>query len=134
MAFRIGTYSTKEVLIAFAAMSDGGILELRTGAHPASVAAAATGTLLATLDFPNPALANGNIVSDFDYDLPIIGSAVAGGTIGWGRAYTAGGTNALWDGLVTLSGNGGDIISTVLSVVISDSIQVTNINMAMPLS
>lgn len=133
MTFRIGTYSTKQLLLAFATMSDAGKLEIRTGSQPASVADTATGTLLATLDFPNPALADSNITSDFDYDLPISGTAVADGTIGWCRAYLTDGTTALWDGLVTLTGNGGDVIATTLTVVTSDVVEVTNINIAMPL-
>jgi hypothetical protein len=88
---------------AFAALLNGGTLEIRTAAQPATVDTADAGTLLAVLTFPNPAAASvtdgvvtfGAITAD--------SSANATGTAAHFRAKGSGG-GAIWDGSVGTSG------------------------------
>lgn len=55
MTIRTGIAANKAKLDAMLAALDGGTIEVRTGAQPATPATAATGTLLATLTFADPA-------------------------------------------------------------------------------
>lgn len=82
--------------------SGAGYIEIRTGSQPASVATAASGTLLATLPLSNPAFgaaasgtATANPVTDDTVD--------ASGQAGWWRAYDGSGT-AVMDGTAGESG------------------------------
>jgi hypothetical protein len=88
---------------------DGGSLEFRTGAKPASPNSAATGTLLATLTFPTPSFG-------------AAASRIA--TIGHFRAKSSGGT-AYVDGTVTTSGGGGDLEVDSLVTVVGQPVEVT---------
>lgn len=85
-----------------------GFMEIRSGAIPATPQDAATGILLSTVNFALPAFGNFDngvaianpIADDTDID--------ATGTANWFRIYDRDG-NGVIDGLVTLTGGGGDI-------------------------
>jgi hypothetical protein len=85
------------------------ILRVRSGAMPASCAAADTGTVLATVALPADwmAAASGGVKSRSGTweDL----SADAAGTVGHFRIYDAAGTTCHWQGTMTATGGGGDM-------------------------
>ena len=108
-----------------------GYIEIRTGAQPAAVGDAATGTLLATLPLSDPAFgaaANGTatagaITSDANAD--------NSGNAGWFRAYDSEGT-AVIDGSVTATGGGGDMQLTSVAITAGETVQVTSWTVTMP--
>jgi hypothetical protein len=73
------------------AVFNGGTLEIRTGAQPASANNAATGTLLVTINIPNPAFsaASGGVASKNGTWSAV---AVASGVAGWARMKSSDGT------------------------------------------
>lgn len=99
---------------AFAALLNGGTLEIRSGAQPASVDTADAGTLLAVCTFANPAAASvTNGVVTFD-TITADSSANASGTAAHFRAKGSGG-GAVWDGSVGTSGATLNLNSTSIS-------------------
>lgn len=84
-----------DALDAAMALTDGGKLELRTGASPGS-GAGASGTLLASFDLNTPAwgaAASGEI----DIDPPTAVTATADGTVGHCRVYQSDDTTTAFD-------------------------------------
>lgn len=85
------------------------VLKLRAGAPPANVAAADTGTVVATLNLPADwmAAASGGTKAKAGtwQDL----SADAAGTVGHFRIYATDGTTAHMQGTVSITGGGGDM-------------------------
>lgn len=85
------------------------VLKIRTGAQPANVAAADSGTVLATLNLPADymaaAAAGAKAKSGTWEDL----SADASGTAGHFRLYASDGTTPHMQGSVTATGGGGDL-------------------------
>lgn len=75
-----------------------GTIEVRTGSKPATVATAATGTVLVTITLGDPAFGSSAAGSAAGAD-PASQNAVADGTAGWFRAYDSNGT-AVMDGTV----------------------------------
>ena len=104
-------------------------IEIRTGAQPATVATAASGTLLATLTCSATAFgaATGGvataaaITSDTD--------AAATGTAGWFRAYDGAGL-AVIDGDVGTSGSSMNLNTT--SITIGGTVAITSWTVTMP--
>lgn len=81
-----------------------GTLKVYTGSQPATVATAATGTLLATFTLADPALAAAVAgVADFDFSPTVTATAGATGTAGWFRIADSDG-NGVLDGAVSTSG------------------------------
>ena len=92
------------------------VLKLRTGAPPANVAAADSGTVVATLNLPSDwmaAAASGSKAKSGTWEDT---SADAAGTIGHWRLYQSDGTTPHLQGTVTNTGGGGDL--TVQNVVV----------------
>jgi hypothetical protein len=92
------------------AIGAGAVIKMRSGAQPASNAAADSGTVIATIttaaDFMAAASAGAKAFSS----LPLIdASADSAGTIGHYRVYAADGTTCHMQGTVTLTGGGGDM-------------------------
>jgi hypothetical protein len=113
-----------------------GYIEIRTGAQPASVATAASGTLLGTLVLSNPAFGNATSASPSVATASAITSdtsADATGTAGWFRAYSGGGA-AVLDGSVTATGGGGDLTLDSVSVVAGGTIAMTAWTVSHPTS
>lgn len=101
-----------------------GTVQIRTGAQPASVATAATGTLLGTLTLGDPAFAdpvNGVATAN-----AVTGdsSADASGTPGWFRVFDSAGV-AVLDGACSESGGGGDMILDKPTIVAGGTIGIT---------
>jgi hypothetical protein len=82
-------------------------LQLRSGAQPASCAAAATGTLLCEITLPSDWLAapaSGSVAKAGTWS----GTGAASGVVGHYRILNAAGTVCHLQGSVTLGGGGGD--------------------------
>ena len=85
------------------------VLKIRTGAAPANVAAADSGTVLATLNLPSDwmaAAASGAKAKSGTWEDT---SADATGTAAHFRLYASDGTTAHMQGTVTATGGGGDL-------------------------
>jgi hypothetical protein len=111
--------------------SGAGHIEIRTGSQPASVATAASGTLLATLVLSDPAFgAASNGVATAS---AITGDTSADntGTAGWFRAYDSN-NNAVIDGSVTATGGGGDMTLDSTSIVAGGAVNITSWTVTMP--
>lgn len=85
------------------------VLKLRTGAQPANVATADSGTVLATMTLPSDwlaAAAAGSKAKSGTWSDP---AADAAGTAAHFRIYASDGTTAHIQGSVTITGSGGDM-------------------------
>src|SRR5882672_3953107 len=101
----------------------GAQIKLYTGTQPASVAAAATGTLLGTLvvagTFGTAAtgvLTFNTVTSDTSADNP--------GTAGWFRVMKSDGTTGVLDGAITATGGGGDMTLNTTTVTAGGTIAI----------
>ena len=130
MAFKISIEGRNAQVDGIMSILSVGVLEVRSGTQPVDTSALATGTLLSNLVLTSPA-ADPASAGSGAFTLPINSTAIATGTIGWGRLKTAGGTVIL-DGTITLSGGGGDIIASVLSVSIDDIVQILSFQFTAP--
>lgn len=104
-----------------------GTVQIRTGAQPATVATAASGTLLGTLTCADPAFGAATVASPSVATAnAVVGdtSADATGTAGWFRVFDSAGT-AIADGSVTASGGGGDMQLDSTSIVAGGTIDIT---------
>lgn len=115
MTVRVSTAAAKAAVDALTALVDGGsgpgTIQVRTGSQPATVATAATGTLLATLTCSDPAFGAATNASPAVATANAISSdtsADASGTAGWFRIYDSAGT-AVLDGSCSATGGGGDM-------------------------
>lgn len=99
------------------------LLQIRTGAPPANVAAADSGTLLCEITCPADWLANaaaGAIAKSGTWQ----GTGVAAGTAAHWRLKTSGGT-AKMQGTATATGGGGDMTLDNTSIAIGQTVTVT---------
>jgi hypothetical protein len=99
------------------------VLKIRTGAPPASCAAADSGTELASMALPaDPfaAASGGSKAKSGTWEDP---TANAAGTAGHFRVYKNDGTTCVMQGTVTATGGGGDM--TIDNVVLAVGQQVT---------
>lgn len=85
------------------------VLKIRTGAQPANVAAADSGTVLATLTLPSDWMAAASSGSKAKSGTWEDTSADATGTAAHWRLYASDGTTAHAQGTVTATGGGGDM-------------------------
>lgn len=101
------------------------VLKIRTGAAPANVAAADSGTVLATLTLPSDwmaAAASGSKAKSGTWE---DASADATGTAAHFRLYASDGTTAHMQGTVTATGGGGDMTVDNTSFASGQSFTVT---------
>lgn len=85
------------------------VLKIRTGAAPANVATADSGTVLATLTLPSDWMAAASSGSKAKSGTWQDSSADATGTAAHFRIYASDGTTAHMQGTVTATGGGGDM-------------------------
>ncbi len=108
------------------------ILRLRSGAPPANLAAAATGTVIATFQLPTDwmgaAAARSKSKSGTWQDL----GADNAGTIGHYEIVASNGTTRLEQGTVTATGGGGDMTVDNTVVAAGQQITVTAFTRSMP--
>lgn len=91
------------------AISTSAVLKIRTGAAPANVATADSGTVLATVTLPSDWMAAASGGSKAKSGTWQDSSADATGTAAHFRVYASDGTTAHIQGTVTLTGGGGDM-------------------------
>lgn len=105
------------------------VLKIRTGAQPANVAAADTGTVLATLSLPSDwmgAAASGTKSKAGTWQDT---SADATGTAAHFRLYASDGTTAHMQGSVTATGGGGDIELDNTSIATGQQVTITQFDL-----
>jgi hypothetical protein len=131
MATRISTAAAKAACDSVVDLLDGGAgagyIEIRTGSQPATVATAASGTLLGTLPLSDPAFGAATTASPSVATASAITSdtsADASGTAGWFRAYDSNAA-AVIDGSITGTGGGGDMELDTTTIVAGGTIAVT---------
>lgn len=91
------------------AIGTSAVLKIRTGAAPADVATADSGTVLATLSLPSDWMAAASGGSKAKSGTWEDTSADAAGTAAHFRIYASNGTTAHLQGTVTATGGGGDM-------------------------
>ena len=110
MAIQLSTTVRNARLDAIeAAIGASAVLKIRSGSAPANVAAADSGTVLATLTLPSDWLAaasSGSKAKSGTWQDP---SADASGTAAHFRIYASDGTTPHIQGTVTVTGGGGDM-------------------------
>jgi len=102
------------------------VLKIRTGAAPANVAAADTGTVLATLSLPSDWMAAASSGTKALAGSWADASADATGTAAHFRIYASDGTTAHIQGTVTATGGGGDMTLDNTSIASGQSVTVTS--------
>lgn len=126
MAFQFSAATRNAALDAIeTATGASAVLKIRSGAAPASVATADSGTVLATLNLPADwlaaAAAGSKSLSGTWQDL----SADATGTAAHFRVYATDGTTAHIQGSITATGGGGDMTLDNVSIAAGQSVSVT---------
>jgi len=108
------------------------VLKIRTGAPPASVSTADSGTVLASLTLPSDWLAaasNGSKAKNGTWE---DSSADAAGTAAHYRIYASDGTTAHIQGTVTATGGGGDLLVDNAVFAAGQSFTITAYTLNMP--
>lgn len=100
-------------------------MKIRTGAQPADVATADSGTVLATLTLPSDWLAAASSGSKAKSGTWQDSSADATGTAAHFRIYASDGTTAHMQGSVTATGGGGDLTVDNVSFATGQNFTVT---------
>jgi hypothetical protein len=101
------------------------VLKIRTGAQPATVATADSGTVLATLNLPSDWLAAAGSGSKAKSGTWEDTSADAAGTAAHFRIYASDGTTAHIQGSVTATGGGGDLTLDNTSIASAQQVTIT---------
>lgn len=101
------------------------VLKIRSGAQPANVATADSGTVLATLTLPSDWLAAASSGAKALAGTWSDSSADATGTAAHFRIYASDGTTAHIQGSVTATGGGGDMTLDNTSIASGQSITIT---------
>lgn len=126
MAFKTSVAVANAMLDAFeTAIGTGAVLKIRSGAPPADVAAAATGTVLATLTLPSDWMAAASARSKALTGSWADSAADATGTAGHFEICASNGTTRHAQGTVTATGGGGDMTLDSISITSGQSLTVT---------
>jgi hypothetical protein len=108
------------------AIGTSAVLKIRTGAQPANVATADSGTVLATLTLPsdwmNAAATGSKTLLGTWQDT----AADAAGTAGHFRIYASNGTTQHLQGSVTATGGGGDLTLDNAVLAVGQSVTITS--------
>jgi len=118
-------------LIDAGTINPNGYMEIRTGTKPASPQVAATGTLLATLNFSNPAWGTFSNGTAYANAISNDTSADASGTATWFRFYNLDG-GAVLDGSITVTGGGGDIEFDIVDFILGGVVAIVSLQAIMP--
>ena len=102
------------------------VLKIRTGAPPADVATADSGTVLATLTLPADWMAAASGGTKAKAGTWQDTSADAAGTAAHFRIYASDGTTAHIQGTVTATGGGGDMTLDNVVIALAQSITITS--------
>jgi hypothetical protein len=101
------------------------IMKIRTGAQPASCAAADTGTVLAQLDLPSDWMAAASGGSKAKSGTWQDASADAAGVAAHFRVYKTDGVTCIMQGSVTLTAGGGDLTVDNTNVAVGQVVTIT---------
>ena len=113
MAITVAAASAQVMGAALATdLGSGSIIEIRSGAKPATPETAASGTLLASITISGSFTSSGGVLTAAD---PAAVSPVAAGTAGYFRLKKSGGT-AVLDGTVGTSGADMNLGSTTITM------------------
>ena len=123
MTFNIAELVLNAEAEAFITLLDGGTCELRTGVQPATITDPVTGILLATIVLPATALSAPATGGTAILASTIAVAAIADGTVGYAR-FKKSDNSTVFDGAVTLSGGGGDVLATAVALLISDLVNI----------
>lgn len=127
MAFQFSTASRNAALDAIeTAVGTSAVLKIRTGAVPASVGTADSGTVLATLSLPSDWLAAASGGSKAKSGTWEDTSADAAGTAAHFRIYASDGTTPHIQGTVTATGGGGDMQLDNVSIASGQTVTITS--------
>lgn len=102
------------------------VLKIRTGAAPADVATADSGTVLVTMTLPSDWLAAAAAGAKAKLGTWQDASADATGTAGHFRIYASDGTTAHIQGTVTATGGGGDLTLVTTSITATQAVTITS--------
>lgn len=105
------------------------VLKIRTGAAPADVATADSGTVLASLTLPSDWLAAASSGSKAKSGTWQDTSADATGTAAHFRIYASDGTTAHLQGTVTVTGGGGDLTLDNVSIASGQSVTISSFSL-----
>jgi hypothetical protein len=120
----IAALTANAIADAVAARCDGGTVQIRDGAQPATADTAASGTLLATCAFANPAFSAAAAGVATAHAITQDASADASGTAAWFRVLALGGATVM-DGTVGVGANFDcSVVST--TVVAGDPFPITS--------
>lgn len=108
------------------------ILRIRTGAPPANVAAASSGTVLATINLPSDWMAAASARSKAMLGTWQDTSADAAGTAGHYEIVASNGTTRMEQGTVTATGGGGDMTIDNTVIAAGQQITITAFTRSMP--
>lgn len=110
MSIQLSTTARNQLLDAIeTAIGTGAVMKIRTGAAPANVGTADSGTVLATLTLPSDWLAAASGGSKSKSGTWEDTSADNAGTAAHFRIYASDGTTCHMQGTVTATGGGGDL-------------------------
>lgn len=116
---------TDAVSVRVDAGSGAGYIEIRTGTQPASAGSAASGTLLVTIAFADPAFGTSvGGVGTADVTPILTGTAIAAGTAGWARIYDSTGATVL-DCSAGASGGGTELQLATADIVINMTVTIS---------
>lgn len=102
------------------------VLKIKTGSAPANVAAADSGTVLATLTLPSDWMAAASSGSKAKSGTWQDTSADAAGTAAHYRLYASDGTTCHQQGTVTVSGGGGDLTLDDVTIEAGQTVTITS--------
>ena len=108
------------------------VLKIRSGTAPANVAAADSGTVLATLTLPSDWMAGASSGSKAKSGTWQDTSADATGTAAHFRLYASDGTTCHMQGTVTATGGGGDMTVDSTSFTSGQSFTITTFTLTAP--
>jgi hypothetical protein len=133
MALQFSTSVRNSLLDAMeTAVGTSAVLKIRTGAAPATVATADSGTVLATLSLPLDWMAAAASGSKAKTGTWQDASADATGTAAHFRIYASDGTTAHMQGTVTATGGGGDLELDSTSITIAQTVTITTFTLTSP--
>ena len=133
MALQLSTAVRNAMLDAIeTAIGTTAVLKIRTGAAPASAAAADSGTVLATLTLPSDWMAAASSGSKAKSGTWEDTSADAAGTAAHYRIYASDGTTCHLQGTVTATGGGGDMVVDTAVFAAGQSFTITSYSWTAP--
>jgi hypothetical protein len=133
---RISTAARNAAADAVVDLIDGGAgdgtVKIYTGSQPTTANDTATGSLLATIDFEDPAFgaASSGVATASD---PASVNASGTGTAGWFRVADSTGAT-VFDGDCTATGGGGTMTLSTTSLVSGSPVDITSFTVTMPAS